>query len=137
MTRAARLADRNRAIWELHLGGWAQERIAVRYGLSQSQVSRIITATRRAIPAQERADLIQTEIARLDAALTVCWQIMERGSRTGEEPAEVAAVLGAVDRILAVSRERRRLLGLDAVAPTQTSRGVRYEIVGLDPAQLA
>lgn len=46
--------------------------------------------------------------------------------------------LQAADRIMAISRERRKLLGLDAPtnAKVEHEGGIRYEIVGVDPEAL-
>lgn len=47
-------------------------------------------------------------------------------------------ILQAVDRVAAIGRERRRLLGLDAPtnAKVEHEGGVRYEIIGVDPEAL-
>ncbi|WP_435113305.1 hypothetical protein [Nocardiopsis synnemataformans] len=46
--------------------------------------------------------------------------------------------LQAADRVMAISRERRKLLGLDAPtnAKVQHEGGIRYEVVGVDPEAL-
>lgn len=44
--------------------------------------------------------------------------------------------LQAIDRLLKVRESYRKLLGLDAATKTEVSGGVRYEIVGIDPADL-
>lgn len=46
--------------------------------------------------------------------------------------------LQAIDRVAAIGRERRKLLGLDAPtnAKVEHEGGVRYEIIGVDPEAL-
>lgn len=91
--------------------------------------------------------------ARLDDLEQVVIQILEADHimvnngqiiRLDNTPlADGAPVLAAVDRLLKIGDSRRRngeriakLLGLDAAAKLDLSGGVRYEIVGVDPAAL-
>lgn len=44
--------------------------------------------------------------------------------------------LQAIDRILKIGAERRKMLGLDAPTKQQITGGLKYEIVGVDPSGL-
>jgi transcriptional regulator with XRE-family HTH domain len=119
-----RLEGRNGAIWNHYLAGWTQERIAEQHGITQSRVSQIIQEVRESIPEEKRDHLITTEVDRLDRALAEAAAVLERdhyivnSGRLVEGPDGTLLLddgpkLAAVDRILKVSAERRRLLGLD------------------------
>lgn len=45
--------------------------------------------------------------------------------------------LAAIDRLLKIQQRQAQLLGLDAATKVDVSGGVKYEIVGVDPAALA
>lgn len=73
-----RLKGRNSQIWKHHLAGWTQERIAEKLEVSQPTVSRAIQAIRQSIPEDTRQDLIATEVARLDYALSKAAEVIDR-----------------------------------------------------------
>jgi hypothetical protein len=91
-------------------------------------------------PSEDREQLRKLEVARLDGLERVAWKVLERfhyvvitsGPHAGDivysppedgsEPLiDSAPVLGAIDRLLRISRERRALLGLDAPRKAQVT----------------
>ena len=56
--------------------------------------------------------------------------------RRAREVMNDGRVLLAIDRLLRIGERRAKLLGLDAPVQTQAGVAVRYEVVGVDIAQL-
>lgn len=64
--------------------------------------------------------------------------IMIKDEATGEEKPLIddAPVLQAIDRLLRINESWRRLDGMDQPAKVEHSGGVKYELIGIDPADL-
>jgi transcriptional regulator with XRE-family HTH domain len=132
-SKGPRLDGRNGRIWGRYLAGWSQARIAEEFSLSQQHVSDILREVRASIPPEERQNLVTTEVERLDRALAEAVAVLERdhyivnsgnlvAGPDGELLLDDGPKLAALDRMLKVSAERRKLLGLDA--PTEVTATV-------------
>lgn len=129
-----------------------QTAIAERLDISQQRVSQIIAQERRNLTNGDRQALIEREIAFLDHLRQMAMQVAEgkavpvTAGKDGDilyDPEDNAVVrdhsgrLAAIARAQATSQDLRRLLGLDQPVKTEVTGGVRYEIVGVDPADIA
>ena len=140
-----RLEGRNGKIWQKHLAGWTQERIAEHHTISQQRVSEIIREVRASITEEERDDVRLTVIDRLDMAVAEAHDIMRTRhyvvSNNGQLVCDEEGVplrddgprLQAAQAIVKFDAERRKLLGLDAPAKTEHSGKVAtYHVTGVD-----
>lgn len=130
----------------LRAQGWAYRRIAAHLGISVSTAhTRVERALKETV--QEAAAEVRTlELERLDALYVAAMDVLERQHVTvshgkviyqGEQPLiDDGPVLAAIDRLLKISERRAKLLGLDSAEKVEVSGGVKYEIVGVDPASL-
>lgn len=113
-------------VWHLHLGGKSQTVIADTVGISQPHVSRIVNKKRKAIGERDRSTLVTGVAARYDALREVHW------------PTAVTGDYRAGAMVMALDKELRTLLGLDAAVKVEHSGKVAtYEIVGVDPDDLS
>ncbi|MCK9929447.1 hypothetical protein MXD62_20065 [Frankia sp. Mgl5] len=106
-------------------------------------VQRALDAT---IPNEPAAEVRQLELDRLDRMHVAVMAVLEKQHVTvsngkviyldGEPLEDDAPVLQAVDRLLKIQDRRAKLLGLDAEQKVSVAGGVRYEIVGIDPAEI-
>jgi hypothetical protein len=119
------IAKRNIDIWQARIDGMNQMQIAVRYGISQSAVHKILTDMVRVRSEPVAAELRQLEMDKLDQAEASVLEVLRRkhvhiqGGRIvknddDEEMEDDAHVLAAVDRLVKISARRSALLGLDA-----------------------
>ncbi|MFI2632618.1 hypothetical protein ACH5A2_19800 [Streptomyces collinus] len=109
-----------------------------------------IDAVRRAVrdacagPAQALIDL---EVTRLEMITDEVLEILQRDhvvvshgkvvkDEEGKPLLDDGVKLQAVDRYLRSRESFRKLLGLDKPAKVEHSGGVRYEVIGVDPADL-
>lgn len=88
-------------VMQLRIAGLSQEEIAERVGLSQSRVSRIITAHLQEQRAQDTNDLRALEVERTEQLHRAVWPKALRGDA------------GAASVVLRAGDRRARLLGLD------------------------
>jgi len=140
-----RLEGRNGLIWQQHLAGWTQERIAEHHDIGQSRVSQIIADVRASIPEEERDAVRLTVVERLDvliaeasAVMTTHHYVVSATGRVVEGPdgmplRDNSPRLAAAKLISQLDAERRKLLGLDAPAKTEHSGKVAtYHVTGVD-----
>ena len=124
----AKTAERRRRAIELRLAGATYEQIAETLGYSSRAAAYvdIDRALRAALAEQhQEADMLRhQELARIDTLQRSVWDAAMQGD------------LRAVDVALRCIDRRCRLLGLDAPQRVEAAM-VRYEIVGVDPADLA
>lgn len=126
--------------------GWTYPRIAEHLGVDRGNLYRAMQAARKEIlrePAESARDM---ELERLDLALTAVMDVLDRKHITfsngqilvheGHTLEDDGPVLAAVDRLVRISESRRKLLGLDSAQKIDVTGGVKYEIVGVDPAAL-
>lgn len=140
-----RLDGRNGHIWQQHIAGWTQERIAEYHGISQSRVSKIIKKVRESIPEEERTAVRTAVIERLDLAIAEAFEVMathhyvvSNSGKIVEGPdgqplRDNGPRLAAAKTIAHLDAERRKLLGLDAPAKQEISGKVAtYRIEGVN-----
>jgi hypothetical protein len=139
--RAAQAAD-------LRAQGWTYQRIADELGYANKSVAR--GAVRNALSAigKERAEkLFELERERLETVYEEVLDILERDhvmvshgkvikDDAGNPLLDDGIKLQAVDRLLRTRESFRKLVGLDQPTKTEVSGGVKYEVVGVDPADL-
>lgn len=138
---------------DLRAQGWTLQRIADHLGYtdrSNARVGIIRAKADVARPAVTR--LIQTESAELDELYAEALAILQRNHVTvshgkvitwrnpdtgNEEPLQDdGPKLQAIQLALRVRESYRKLHGLDQPAQVAVSGAVRYEVVGVDPADL-
>jgi len=95
-----------RQAWELRLGGWSHNDIALKLGLSRVTITELLTQARKEV--QEHAVASATEerkeaAERLDQLLRSVWTQAKEGD------------LKAVSTVLSIEDRRAKLNGLDAV----------------------
>lgn len=100
-------AERIQLALSLRKQGLTLEEIALRCGYKdKSGAYYAIKRYLDSLPVEDAVELRKLEVTRLDALLTECWDLaMNKDNR---------ARLFAIDRILAISERRARLLGMDA-----------------------
>ncbi len=106
-------------------------------------------AVQRAIasaPREAGEEMRQLELDHLDELTTMALKIAKRQHLAynnkgvvewdGAALEDDAPALAAVAALMRLSESRRKLLGLDAETKVALSGGVRYELVGVDPADI-
>ena len=125
--RAATAARRTQAI-NLRLAGVDYETIAAKLGYASRAAAWIdIDRALKANKAEEdtaKETLREVDSLRLDRLQAAVWSAATKGDTR------------AVDSALKIIAQRAKLLGLDAEVNVNISGGLRYEIVGVDPADL-
>lgn len=151
------LEGRNGEIWRAYtIYRKTQRAIADEFGMSQAQVSRIISEVRAEIPEDDRAEMRQQslelyremtrramEIADLVPAPVVVGKDNEiltepDPNNPGQERVvrDYSGRLRAMETALKFDQETRKLMGLDSATKVETSGAVRFEIVGVDMEDL-
>jgi hypothetical protein len=157
-------AERDTEAAYLHTHGYTYGMIAQRLGYPSINAAK--EGVRKVFNAAERepaTELVATEVARLDAELVrlaeleeLVYAVVDRDHITVSNGQVVLnpgtnvpleddnPVLQAADRLIRIEDARRRnaerrakLLGLDSEQKVSVSGAVRYEVVGVDPADLA
>lgn len=146
--REALMAERRAEMWRMRVDGWSQQQIADHYGVTQSAVSLQLSKAYKERPAAAIDEYRTIELDKLDQAERAVLAVLRRRHVTVSqgrvvtltdpdtgEPAPLlddGPVLNAVDRLVALSRQRARLLGLEA--PTRSiveARNLTEEIAQL------
>jgi hypothetical protein len=140
-------AQRQNAAAELRSQGKSYRAIAAELGVDVKTAHTHVQAALRAIVEEAAEDVRRIELDRLDTMYAAAMGVLERQHVTvsqgriiynGEEPLlDDAPVLQAIDRLLRIAERRAKLLGLDSAQKVDVSGGVKYEIVGVDPKDLA
>lgn len=144
---AARLqvAERRGQAFDLFLKGIELSEIAQLCGYSDGTAAGTdIRATLKILRERQYDDmdaLRSAELARLDAMMAKCFEIIEERryiyDREGNELGpDHSASLGAMKMILSIMERRAKLLGLDAPTKIGVSAVVKYELVGIDTGAL-
>jgi hypothetical protein len=149
---------------ELRGLGHSYQAIATEMGITKSYAHELVTGGLAATIAEPAEQLRTLELQRLDDELlrlagleATVHKVLEKKHlvvshgqivrKDGEPLEDDAPALAAIDRLLRIDEQRRRngverrkLLGLDAAQKVEQqvdlSGGLRYEIVGVDPAEL-
>lgn len=131
---------------EMRIGGATFAEIAGHFGVHYETARRWVLDARKAWPmAQENADeMRERENAKLDRLEKKAWKIIENapiawgGSsaripidpKTGEPLRDTGKVLSAMDKLIAISRRRAGLNGLDVPVESKASIRVSSELDG-------
>lgn len=110
-------SERRTEIWEYRKSGLSVRAIAEKMKMSSATVYKDIRATLDELKELRLTDMDQwrdLELERLDDIVSKAYSVY---ARTQEDSIR----LGALDRLLKASQERRKLLGLDAPAKTEIS----------------
>jgi hypothetical protein len=144
--RTTATAEREARAAELRAKGMHYRDIARELGIDVHQAHDDVRNALRAIVQEPAEELRTLELERLDRMYQAAADVLERQHVAvshgkivyqGEEPLiDDGPVLQAIDRLLKIQARRAALLGLDAATKTEVSGGVRYEIVGIDAADL-
>ncbi|MDH6282818.1 hypothetical protein [Prescottella agglutinans] len=107
--------ERRKLALQLKLEGWSLREIAEdpRIDRDMSVVSRYITDSVKAIPQQAAEEVIQMELARLDAMWKGIWADATHGDTW------------KIDRALAIMERRAKFLGLDGFVKPDTSKDAK------------
>lgn len=142
--------QRQRAeVLRLRRTGMSFTAIGEQLGVTRQRAHQVYSSALAEIPAQEVHEYRVEQAARLDALLERANEVLAANAvmvqhgkvvmLDGSPVPDPTVILAAIKTILDVEQRRAKLLGLDA--PTQqqleVDGGLRYEIVGLDPGQMA
>lgn len=131
---------------------WTYQEIADALGYaSKSTAHDSVQRGLHAIQHETELDLAKsraTHRARLSLALEVAMDVMAKEhvhvsngrvvhDADGTPVLDDGPALAAADRVRTLSESLRKLDGLDAPTQVQHSGGVTYEVIGIDPAELA
>lgn len=143
------VADRDAAAVRLRKDGRTYAQIAVELGYADKAAAWRAVARCTAEVRQEAAsELIAVEKAELDRLYQAALEIIESDHQAVAQGKGVYAedgtpIYDAQPKIAAIGAARqiresyRKLLGLDQPAKQEISGGVKYEVVGVDPADLS
>jgi hypothetical protein len=143
----ARVATRRKEAFALYIAGLSFETITNQLGYGDPGAARQdVRETLKILRVQQYDDMdeIRTaELARLDKLLATAMDVLDaehvRPHGTGEDLVEYRddlPRLAAAKTILAIMERRAKLTGIDAPTRIGVSGAVRYELVGVDPADL-
>lgn len=141
-----RTAERAAAAIDLRAQGRTYQQIADELGYAdKGQAWRAVERGKLAILKEPVERLIQTEAERLDELYVEALEVLSREhvtvshgkvvcDETGTPILDDGPRLAALDRLVKIRESYRKLHGLDAEKKVSVSGGVRYEVVGIDPA---
>lgn len=124
-------AQRDGLAAELRARSMSYRDIALKLGYAgESGAHKAVQRALAAAPAEGAAELRAIEAERLDALARRLWAVIDTKypltapdrvfvNKDGESVPDPRPIIAAVDRLLRISEQRRRLLGLDAPAPKQ------------------
>jgi hypothetical protein len=152
-TRSMANVRRDARAAELFADGYNYEQIATELGYShRSDAMKAIARAKADVARPAVTKLIATESEELDALYTEAVAILQRNHVTvshgkvimwrnpatnEEEPlVDDGPKLAAIQAALRIRESYRKLHGLDQPAQVAVSGGVKYEVVGIDPADL-
>lgn len=118
--KTPRLDGRTGQVWQLYIDGHTQHAIAERFGISQSNVSRILAEVRAGIPQQTREEIVRERVEQLAKFRMVLAEAANDGDPQ------------AIQMALKVQEREAKLLGLDSAVKQEVDATVRYEIAGID-----
>ena len=102
-------SERSRLALQLRKEGWTLDEIAQQCGYQdKSGAYRAIKRELERLPVEDADNLRKLELMRLDDLYSICYKRMkDKGPKGERDP------LWAVDRLLKISEQRARLMGLD------------------------
>lgn len=131
---------------DLRSKGYTYKAIGVEMGIDIKTAFEFVKKGQRAIVAEPAKRVVKMEEQRLDDALRRVMAILDGDHvmvqqgrvvlHDGQPLPDQELILKAIDRLVRISESRRKLLGLDAATKVDVEAGVKYEIVGVDPADL-
>jgi hypothetical protein len=140
---AARRAEAAR----LRARSYTYREIAAALDIPVSVAHEDVQEAMREVLAEPAEAARKLELEKLDAAERRVREVLERRHLTvshgrvitqdGEPVEDDGPAMQAATTLVRISESRRKLLGLDAPAQVVTDSTVKYEIVGVDPADLA
>lgn len=149
----AELEGRAGTVWELYaVKRWSQERIGRHLGISQQRVSQVLADVRAALPAVDKAAMIQQSVDLHADLVRRCYELAElegapitagkdgdvvRDPVTDEVVRDYSGRLAALRLAMNAEEQLRKLIGLDAATKTESTATVRYTLEGIDPSDLA
>ncbi len=143
--------ERNAEIYKKYIIGCSQRSLAEEYGLAQQRIAQIIAAQREKNDPQERADQAQRSFEFLNDLRQQAYEIAQLVPApvavgkdgnvlydpvSGQVVRDYSGRLNAAETAAKMDDRLRRLLGTDAPARSQVESTVRYEVAGIDPADL-
>lgn len=135
-------AEQDQQVIALKRHGLTFQQIAGQLDISSSQAHRAFHRGLRAIVEPEVTAYRSEQLALIETAreavldvLTAAHVTVSEG-RALRDVTDHMPVLQAVDRLLKLADHEAKLLGLYAEQRVSLSGGVRYELVGIDPADL-
>ena len=145
--RSIQTAERDAEAARLRSRSMSYRQIAAALGIDVAAAHAAVQRALHDTLAEPAGDVRALELEKLDRAERAVLAVLERRHLTvshgkvisvGGEPLEDdAPVLAAADRLVRISESRRKLLGLDSPVKVNLSGGVKYEVVGVDAADLA
>jgi len=151
-TKSLEGAERDAYAARLHAAGHSYNEIAAELGIHKSQAIRAVQRAVRAVVKDAGEEVVQLHIDRLEYLYGKAVEIAEadhvvvshgkvvtmRDPETGEEKPlrDTGPTLAALREARASLESFRRLVGMDKPATVEHSGGVKYEVVGVDPADL-
>lgn len=144
-TRNPATTDTDAEAARLRSRGLSYRQIAEQLGMSVSSAHDAVRRAMAAVIAEPASDAIAFELDRLDRMYQAALKVLESHHVTVSQGKVVeldgvpleddGPVLAAIDRMVKISESRRKLLGLDQPAKTQVSGELRYELIGVNPAE--
>jgi hypothetical protein len=136
------------AMWREWVAGKTQYEIAEAHGITQQTLSERLTRFRQNLPETEREMILRRELDLLDEVRRPLIDLItgppppaySNGRKMvdddGTPVPDWPVIISAVSGVLRTQERMAKFLGLDAPAKMETTGTVKYEIVGVDPAQL-
>lgn len=142
---------RDEEIFAKRMNGASVAALADEYGMSEANVSRIVSELARKLPERDRSALVALTV---DNMMNLRGKVMQLSNlngapvtagqhgevlidpETGEVVRDFSGVLNAIKTMLAIDAQFAKRLGLDAPSESVVKGSVQYEIVGLDPEAL-
>jgi hypothetical protein len=141
-----RLAVRDDGIWNAHLDGTPQDKIAKKFAVSQQRVSQIIAKKRESLPVVSVQEIKQVEAERIARLYAETMRIMRaehplvsitRGTviedpDTGQRLLDDGPVLAAIGMALRINERVAKAYGTDAATKVESTGTVKFVLEGVD-----
>lgn len=149
---ARQLEGRDGEIWRRStVYRWTQERIAQHFGLSQQRVASILAEIRKELKPLVMEDMVRNSMEFLDEVQARAFEIADLAGApiavgkdgmplidpdTGETVRDYGGRIRALELAMKADAEVRKMHGLNAPEKKQISGELRYEVVGVEDADL-